>query len=70
MGIYFSKYICGICLEKIRKFDKKYITNCNHIFHFKCMKNWLYYENKKTCPQCRNKEEWENSNIFLNISGY
>ena len=62
---------CSICRQKVRKFfGKKYTTTCGHKFHLKCMQQWLYYENRGTCPLCRNKEQWKNPDIFLRISGY
>lgn len=62
---------CAICLEKLKKlFGKTYVTKCNHSFHLKCMKKWLYYENRNTCPLCNSKEQWKNPNTFLRISGY
>ena len=33
--------ICSICLEKIKLQSKISITNCHHIFHYKCLSNWL-----------------------------
>ena len=52
-GIHFSKYVdttCPICLENIKCKDL-YISNCNHIYHKKCIHTWL--ESKNTCPTCR-----------------
>lgn len=41
--------ICHICLDALEK--KKNVTlECEHLFHYKCIKTWLGY--KKTCPTC------------------
>lgn len=62
---------CAICLDKMNKlFGKTYKTTCGHKFHLKCMKKWLYYENRETCPLCNTKEQWVNPDPFLRISGY
>lgn len=41
---------CSICLENIKSFATK--IPCGHLFHKKCIKNWLCNENVK-CPLCR-----------------
>ncbi|XP_035723456.1 E3 ubiquitin-protein ligase TRAIP-like, partial [Vespa mandarinia] len=33
--------------------DDIFYTRCGHVFHFKCLSQWL--ERSKTCPQCREK---------------
>ena len=43
---------CSICKEDFENTDDISITNCNHIFHTKCIKEWGYY--KQECPNCRN----------------
>ena len=47
-----DKY-CGICLEAIDK--NLYVTDCNHIYHRKCLVNWNKSgeKNAKKCPSCR-----------------
>ena len=46
---------CNICLEDINIIQVKYYlykTNCNHVFHEKCINSWLKkYKNK--CPLCK-----------------
>lgn len=40
---------CQICLDELDK--KKNVTlECEHEFHYKCIKTWLGY--KKSCPTC------------------
>ena len=47
----YIKY-CSICLEKINKCERNItLTECNHTFHKKCLKQWLNKNN--TCPNCR-----------------
>ena len=49
---YYYKYMdrCCICFENL---NKKYTTECNHSFHFDCIKKW--YLTKQNCPICRNR---------------
>tara|TARA_B100000795_G_scaffold268281_1_gene254953 strand:- start:26 stop:436 length:411 start_codon:yes stop_codon:yes gene_type:complete len=42
---------CSICLEKIG--DSICILNCNHGYHFNCIKKWVYDDKNNSCPQCR-----------------
>lgn len=42
---------CCICLTKYNKKSIVNILNCGHIFHTKCIKEWVCY--KKECPVCR-----------------
>ena len=45
---------CTICIEEFKeKKSKVSITPCNHIFHYKCLSNWLIKNviNPK-CPNC------------------
>ena len=44
---------CPICLEKCSCTQPFTITGCNHMFHSKCLENWL--NTSVTCPCCRNK---------------
>ena len=46
--------ICTICIEDFKeKKSKVSITPCNHVFHYKCLSNWLIKNviNPK-CPNC------------------
>ena len=43
---------CSICLEKMEK-DTYYKTECNHVFHKECLKNWIQINNKNlNCHEC------------------
>ena len=47
---------CSICLEDFKKKSKVSKTPCNHVFHHKCIKDWLQKNAKNPkCPNC-NKE--------------
>ena len=57
---------CSICFESLEKNDIV-ILNCNHIFHYKCIGNWMksiHNNNIKTddkfCPICWNGDEIKN----------
>lgn len=41
---------CSICLKIIQE-NKKYKTQCNHVFHRDCINRWLMI--KQNCPYCR-----------------
>ena len=43
---------CSICMNEYIKEDwVSILVKCKHIFHTKCIKEWLKY--KKNCPICR-----------------
>ena len=42
---------CIICLETLEISEVCKMKNCIHIFHKKCIKNWLNI--KHNCPTCR-----------------
>ena len=46
-----SPETCPICIENFIINDKIVNLKCNHIFHYKCMREW--YEKSKSCPTCR-----------------
>lgn len=45
---------CCICLSSYEYKQGVRKTQCNHIFHKKCVDKWYKYN--KTCPICRNHE--------------
>lgn len=44
---------CAICFEDLEKYDIA-ILNCDHKFHYNCIKKWINKSNKfnKVCPLC------------------
>ena len=58
--VYYSKELdekgfngCTICLKKYRdNLSKIIILPCNHIFHYKCLYDWLINNNHWKCPIC------------------
>jgi hypothetical protein len=44
---------CPICFEPVKSQDDAHVTNCDHIFHYKCIEQWRDTENGGTCPLCR-----------------
>uniref|UniRef100_W8C3A1 TRAF-interacting protein n=1 Tax=Ceratitis capitata TaxID=7213 RepID=W8C3A1_CERCA len=44
---------CVICAELFAASDDVRATNCGHMFHISCLKQWM--ERSKSCPQCRTK---------------
>ncbi|KAF8035240.1 hypothetical protein BT93_C1305 [Corymbia citriodora subsp. variegata] len=48
---------CCICLEELNGIKKVVEIPCSHLFHCKCIIEWLKYNN--SCPLCRCKVEEE-----------
>lgn len=44
---------CMICLEEFESDLEVVLTDCTHIFHLDCLKEWIRY--KKECAVCRNE---------------
>lgn len=44
---------CTVCMDNIDLNQTIVQTQCNHIFHSKCLDNWVKY--KSDCPICRKK---------------
>lgn len=42
---------CIICLSKLNIGDKESTLPCLHIFHYHCLKKWLYEH--RCCPVCK-----------------
>ena len=45
---------CIICLEEFKNDDKSIYLPCFHLFHEKCITDWINM-NKRFCPFCRAK---------------
>ena len=43
---------CAICVEPIKENDMCKILGCNHVYHVNCIKKWVVFKNKQTCPMC------------------
>ena len=48
-----NKRTCIICLEDFINGQKVYNLKCKHIFHMKCLNEWI--KRKRTCPLCKRK---------------
>jgi len=44
---------CSICYENFDNNKNIYITECEHLFHNKCLEEWKKYNNVCPCPICR-----------------
>lgn len=45
---------CSICLDNFKPGTfKRKMPQCRHEFHKKCIDEWLYKDNKLSCPICR-----------------
>ena len=47
---------CSICLDQFKQNTSILKLNCNHIFHYDCINEWIF--RKPECPECRR-------NIFI-----
>ena len=43
---------CSICLEDFTN-EKILMTDCQHVYHYNCIKEWKTKSNNFTCPLCR-----------------
>ena len=41
---------CVICLEEMKTGEDLTIIGCSHIYHSKCIQNWI--KKKRICPLC------------------
>ena len=44
---------CVICLNGFKIGDKESTLPCMHIFHYNCLKNWMYEQ--RWCPICKSE---------------
>ena len=44
---------CVICLSNFKIKDNEVTLPCLHMFHFNCIKKWLY--EKRCCPLCKSE---------------
>ena len=47
--------LCSICLEELKESKSLSMSQCQHKFHVKCVKQWL--NEKATCPLCNSDQE-------------
>ena len=50
---YSENYQCIICMEEYEKNENVKLLPCGHIFHDKCIKEWLMKQ--KSCPFCKSE---------------
>ena len=43
---------CSICLDTFQKGEYIGLLVCSHMFHFKCLNEWLNLDGEKRCPLC------------------
>lgn len=55
-----DKFQCPICMLDFEEKDTVGELECNHSFHFRCIKEWGKY--KQECPLCRHAIKTENKN--------
>tara|TARA_B100000902_G_C26596178_1_gene568209 strand:+ start:32 stop:484 length:453 start_codon:yes stop_codon:yes gene_type:complete len=49
---------CSICREKFQEGEyKRILPHCFHIYHKKCIDNWLKNDENRSCPLCRKSFE-------------
>ena len=48
--------ICSICHNNYNDYDDiRKLKKCVHVYHEKCIRQWIINYNNKTCPNCRKK---------------
>ncbi|XP_037948755.1 E3 ubiquitin-protein ligase TRAIP-like [Teleopsis dalmanni] len=58
---------CIICAQLIAPSNVVYIIHCGHMFHERCLKQWIPYS--ETCPQCRRKCTQHNIfRVYFNLA--
>ena len=62
-----DNYECIICFENLKK--QIAILSCNHLYHYKCLQNWISSQNTLTniCPLCNDSKKVEIINIVDDI---
>lgn len=51
---YYHTFKCSICLDSFKPLKSRVLVlDCKHIFHEKCLSNWLI-NFKRSCPLCNN----------------
>ena len=66
-----SSSLCTICIEEFKEGKSKVsFTPCQHVFHYKCLKDWLMKNvlNPK-CPNCNYNLLKEDKNILIKSQG-
>lgn len=44
---------CTICQESFEKENEISVLVCSHLFHYECLKEWLYVSKELACPNCK-----------------
>lgn len=50
----FENNECIICLDPMIINDKVKILNCGHMYHLKCINDWIDKKKEVNCPLCSN----------------
>lgn len=50
----FENNECVICLENMVINEQVEILECGHIYHYKCINDWIKKKGKINCPLCSN----------------
>ena len=66
-----KEYICPICYENLKLNDSMVCLECNHIFHYKCIRIAIE-KNLLKCPLCRRSiiNIDRNNNVNMNNNNY
>lgn len=62
----FKEEACCVCQEDFISIGKRVILKCGHTICPTCIYQWLYIQNKNTCPLCRsliNKSDFTPNNL-------
>ena len=48
---------CSICLDEFEETDDFEITKCDHLYHLKCIEDYVKATHNNKCPMCRTNME-------------
>lgn len=70
-----EKDVCAICLESLASRLCYRLTQCRHMLHVRCFREWQSVANSKTCPLCRRSfviasEEDEDASVVSKKENY
>ncbi|KAJ1617997.1 hypothetical protein T492DRAFT_567594, partial [Pavlovales sp. CCMP2436] len=46
----FANDVCCVCLSSVRTPARSRVLRCGHVFHAKCISQWL--QQRPSCPLC------------------
>ena len=60
---------CAVCLEPFDSCQKASACSCGHVFHLKCINDWLNCSQAAACPTCKAPQKHPPIPLFLTFDG-